>query len=180
LLLDEIQDRCPGVEVIGIRGDQSLEDALAAVKSGVSELLARPLSPVAVRSAVLQALERREWLIRADRPPARGDGAEPCWLEYEGDGQVAVGAERAFVEAIGDPVYVELPVDGQRIARGGTLLRVLTRDSRIHVVDCPVTGVVLRCNEALVRDADEIRQGVWAVRLSVERQGRLRQSGGAV
>ena len=169
-LLDAILERHPGMAVIGIQTDQTLEDVKAAFRGGASDLLARPLDPASVGAAVAQALERRSWQVRRDEAGGLAGGEAPCWLEYEGGGRLTVGVERGVLEALVAPIYVELPLEEQRIPRGGTLLRILTRDGAIHDVASPVAGVVLRVNESLLQDADAIRHGGWAVRISLERQ----------
>lgn len=168
-LLDEIRERQPGIEVIGITAEQSLEDVKAAVKHGASDLVAKPLRPATVTAVVTQALERNEWTLHRAQPESGVESKSRAWIEYEGHGQLRIGVERQFLESIGTPFYIELPLDGQRISRGEALFRVLTDDGRIHDLASPVSGRVLRVNEALLGDVDEIRQPGWAVRMSIER-----------
>jgi DNA-binding response OmpR family regulator len=171
-LLDEIRERQPRIEVIGITADQTLEDAKAAVRYGASDFVFKPLSPATVTSAVSQALERTEWTIR----PAQASAEEPqeestacCWIEYEGGNQVTIGVERGFLRSIETPLYVELPQEGQRIVQGEAVARILTQDGVIHELPSPATGCILRVHEALLWDVDEIRQAGWAVRMGIER-----------
>lgn len=171
-LLDEVKDRQPRIEVIGIAAKQSLEEAKEAVRYGASDFVAKPLTPACVTTAVTQALERTEWTIRLTHTPSEAGATcslSPCWLEYEGDQEVVVGIERVFMRTLDTPIYVELPEEGQRIRRNDALLKILTRDGQIHVLTSPVAGSVLRSNEALLWDMDEIRQAGWAVRLNLER-----------
>jgi CheY-like chemotaxis protein/glycine cleavage system H lipoate-binding protein len=166
-LLDEIKERQPCIEVIGITRDQTLEDAKAAVKYGAFNVVFKPLIPSHVTEALSQALERKEWCICFAGPERRSDPTAPTWLEYDGDGQVSIGLERGFLEATGTPIYVELPLDQARIARGETLFRILMEDGQIHELSSPLSGRVLRVNEALLCDVDQIRQVGWVVRLQL-------------
>ena len=168
-LLDEIRERQPRIEVIGITADQSLEDAKTAVRYGASDFVVKPLEPATVTTVVTQALERNEWALQLAQPESGEEGGSRFWIEYEGDGQITIGVERRFLKSIGTPIYIELPVDEQEISRGETLFRVLTHEGRIHAVASPVSGRVLRVNEALLGDVDEIRQAGWAVRMGMER-----------
>jgi DNA-binding response OmpR family regulator len=169
-LMDEIKERQPRIEVIGMAAEQDLEEAKEAVKYGASDFVAKPLTPATITSVVAQALERTEWTIHLTHTPFANSNLSPCWVEYEGEQQVTVGLERHFLKTIGTAIYIELPVEGQAIERDGVLLRILTRDGQIHVLTSPVAGVVLRVNEALLWDVDEIRQAGWAVRLDLERR----------
>lgn len=171
-LMDEIKERQPRIEVIGMAAERDLEDVKEAVKYGATDFVAKPLTSATVTTVVAQALERTEWTLQMTHAPSVGDGdsTAPCWVEYEGDHQVTVGVERGFLKTIGLAIYVELPMEGQAIVRDGVLLRILTQDGQIHVLSSPVTGTILRVNEALLWDVDEIRQASWAVRLEIERR----------
>jgi DNA-binding response OmpR family regulator len=169
-LVDEIKERQPRIEVIGMAARQDLEEAKEAVKYGASDFVAKPLTPDTASVVVTQALERTEWTIHLTHAPSDSGNLSPCWVEYEGEQQVTVGLDRQFLKAIGPALYIELPEEGQRIARDGVLLKILTQDGQIHTLTNPVAGMVLRVNEALLWDVDEIRQAGWAVRLDIERR----------
>lgn len=169
-LVDEIKERQPRIEVIGMAANRDLEEAKEAVKYGASDFVAKPLTPATASVVVNQALERTAWTIHLTHAPSDDGNLSPCWVEYEGDRQVTVGVDRRFPRTIEPAIYIELPEEGQHIAQEGVLLKILTRDGQIHTLTSPVAGTVLRVNESLLWDVDEIRQAGWAVRLDIERR----------
>lgn len=169
-VLGVIRDQQPWVEVFALTGEPTIENAKTAVKLGASGLLTKPLNPATITQLISDAMERKEWRLRACPPeaPALPQTANPtcaCWLTYEGAGLVTIGACAGFLDTIGNPVYVELPIEGETVRQGGTLFRVLSQDGRIQSVASPVTGRVLRVNDGLL-DAVEALRG-WVVRLDV-------------
>ncbi len=168
-LLEEIRHRQPAVEIIAITADPSLDHVKTAAKYGATEFVVKPLDPDSVTNVVRQALERSSWAIHPTRSALDPPASSQCWLEYVGDHQFSIGLERTFLKSTGAPIYVELPLEGQHVQRDDVLLRVLTRKGTIYAVGSPVTGSVLRVNEALLQDLDEIRDGGWAVRMRCEK-----------
>lgn len=154
-LIAEIRGRQPWAQIIVIAGPGSIEAAKTALRAGASDFLEKPLDPMAVFRAVLDALERREWTLY------REPQGHPCWIDAEG----RVGLSRPPA----DPLYLELPVEGGEIEENGALFKMIDRQRRIHAFPSPIAGRVIRVNEALIENPAGLQGNPWIVHL--ERKG---------
>ncbi len=167
-LLEKIRQRQSALEIIAITKEQSPTHIKIAARFGASDFISKPLNPSAVTRVVKQALERSAWTIRPTRPKPGSAGLSRCWVEYAAGRQATIGLQRRFLKSIDKPIYVQLPLIGQYIPRDTVLFRILTMNGQIQDVNNPVTGRVIRVNEALLQDLDEIRDGGWAIRMQWE------------
>jgi glycine cleavage system H protein len=74
--------------------------------------------------------------------------AEHEWAQDEGDGTIRVGITDFAQEALGDIVFVSLPVVGTKVSAGQVLGEVESTKS-VSEIYSPFTGEVTGSNEAL-------------------------------
>jgi len=75
------------------------------------------------------------------------------WVRTEADGSLLVGITDFAQEALGDLVYIELPVVGRQYA-AGAVIAVVESVKAASDIYAPLAGEVLAINEAL-KDAPE-------------------------
>ncbi|MHC4562953.1 MAG: glycine cleavage system protein GcvH [Planctomycetota bacterium] len=84
------------------------------------------------------------------------------------DGVVTVGISDYAQDALGDIVFVDLPVEGATFEKGQELLAVESCKAAVSVY-APVTGTVVVVNRALADDPalvnTECYEGGWMVKL---------------
>ena len=73
-MLQEIKKRWPECEVVVITGYPSIETAKEAVRLGAYNYLAKPIGPKEVVDAAAEALNRKRWSLKKDKP---GEGEAP-------------------------------------------------------------------------------------------------------
>ncbi len=97
------------------------------------------------------------------------------WVRVEGD-NVRVGITHHAQEALGDVVFVELPVEGDRFDSGESFGVI---ESVKAVSDCyaPVSGTVVEVNEKLLESPELINQDPygegWMIVLEISDPGGL-------
>ena len=96
------------------------------------------------------------------------------WLRQEEDGSVTIGITDHAQSALGDLVYVELPVVGQDVESGGEMAVVESVKAASDVY-APISGSVLAVNEALSDDPEKINADPygdgWIVRMQPSGEG---------
>ena len=96
---------------------------------------------------------------------------EHMWVRLEEDGVATVGITDFAQEQLGTVIYVDLPDADQEISQGEELGAVESAKSVSDLIS-PVTGVVLRVNQALEDTPDLINlepyTGGWIARVKLE------------
>lgn len=84
-VLEAVRWRWPESVVIILTAHGSLESAVSAIREGVDGYLLKPVDPAEVRSAVQEALDRREMLLRAAQNQRRGQvlSVGPFYLDLD-------------------------------------------------------------------------------------------------
>ncbi len=70
------------------------------------------------------------------------------WVEWSSDGNVLVGISVFAQQALGDVVYVELPVPGREVTQDEEVAQVESVKSASEIYS-PISGHVLEVNESL-------------------------------
>jgi glycine cleavage system H protein len=108
----------------------------------------------------LQYTDEHEWVRRLDAAPSGG-----------GMAVVRVGITDHAQDALGDVVYVSLPVVGTEI-RGGDAIGEIESTKSVSELFAPVAGVVVSRNDALdaspeLLNSDPYGEG-WIIEIEVE------------
>ena len=88
------------------------------------------------------------------------------WVRFEGDTAI-VGITDHAQEALGDIVFISLPVAGETIAQGDVLCEIESVKAA-SAVYAPVGGTVAEVNDALSGAPETLNQdpyGAWIVKL---------------
>jgi FixJ family two-component response regulator/glycine cleavage system H lipoate-binding protein len=83
---------------------------------------------------------------------------EHSWARVGKDGNVTVGMEEMFRRTAGDIVNIDLPFEGDDVHQGDVCVRVTSHDRHIHKLWSPITGKVLKVNEALSEDCSPLKR----------------------
>lgn len=79
------------------------------------------------------------------------------WVRSEDDGRVRIGITDYAQDALGDVVFVELPVVGAEVTPGGPMSEVESTKS-VSDVYAPVAGTVVETNGDLVDTPERINE----------------------
>ena len=82
------------------------------------------------------------------------------WARVEGDGKVTVGISDHAQGLLGDLVYVELPIVGDRI-EAGNACAVVESVKAASDIYAPVTGTVVEVNGALADKPETINEDAY-------------------
>ncbi|MDY0029950.1 MAG: glycine cleavage system protein GcvH [Pseudobdellovibrionaceae bacterium] len=80
------------------------------------------------------------------------------WIKLEGDDVAVIGITEYAQHALGDLVYIELPKLGATYIKGSNFAVVESVKTAAEVYT-PVTGEVIRVNDALENDFDHLKSG---------------------
>lgn len=83
------------------------------------------------------------------------------WVRSETDGSLLVGITDFAQDALGDLVYIELPVVGKSFA-AGEVIAVVESVKAASDIYAPVAGTVLAINEALKDTPEELNRDAFA------------------
>jgi len=83
------------------------------------------------------------------------------WVSTQGDGSVLVGITDFAQEALGDLVYIELPVPGKAY-EAGQVIAVVESVKAASDIYAPVAGTVTAVNEALKDAPEALNQDAFA------------------
>lgn len=123
---------------------EEVEEALERIKP--------PVGPAREEAAV--GIVEEELIIEGDLYCM----PEHSWARVGKDGNVTVGMEEMFRRTAGDIVNIDLPFEGDEVHQGDVCVRVTSHDRHIHKLWSPVTGKVLKVNEALSKDCSPIKR----------------------
>ncbi|MDA2918617.1 glycine cleavage system protein GcvH [Desulfobacterota bacterium AH_259_B03_O07] len=91
------------------------------------------------------------------------------WIRVEGD-IVIIGITDYAQDALGEIVYIELPSEGDEIAKGNSFGGVESTKS-VSDLYAPVSGEVVEINEALLDSPETINEdpygGGWMIKVSI-------------
>ncbi len=100
------------------------------------------------------------------------------WIRDNGDGTATMGITDHAQEQLGDVVFVELPEEGQAVAKGEELAVVESVKSASDIY-APVGGTVEAMNEALEDAPETVNEDCygdgWMVRLKLENADELQE-----
>ena len=106
------------------------------------------------------------------------------WARLEADGSVTVGITEHAQQALGDVMYVELPLVGAVVSAAG-FTGIVESVKAASDIYAPVAGTVLAVNEALADTPEQINEDPygegWFYRLQPEEPSQLnalRNAGG--
>ncbi len=188
LQLTEILSKShPGVITITFSGLATRENVIESFLCGAFDFIPKPFS----FEELLGAIQRATRLLRQRQesvPSAaeRGGGTpEPpaeawreyrflgdhIWAKFEDDGSAVMGVDDTFAEVLEQVDTVEFPNAFEEIKQGHACVRMSTKEKIVHLVWCPVSGVVVESNA----DIAETRQsghgtgaansGTWLLRV---------------
>lgn len=100
------------------------------------------------------------------------------WIRDNGDGTATMGITDHAQEQLGDVVFVELPEEGQALAKGEELAVVESVKSASDIY-APVGGTIEAMNEALEDAPETVNEDCygdgWMVRLKLENADELQE-----
>ena len=161
-LLESCKERSPEVRVIMITGYATMATAMKAIRQGAFDFIAKPFTKAELSSAVSRAV--RHGPMEMPKKNGVPKNAEPktlvaagnlftlrgiVWVRIEKDGNARVGIEQKFLEDVGEVFSIELPEEGDHVSQGNPCARITAGDARVHALWSPLTGRVLKVNEAL-------------------------------
>lgn len=88
------------------------------------------------------------------------------WLDESGD-DVAVGITAHATEELGDIVFVELPAEGDEVARGDEIV-VIESTKAASGIAAPFDGVITAVNDELADSPEKVNEdptGSWFFRI---------------
>ena len=98
------------------------------------------------------------------------------WARLEADGSVTVGITEHAQQALGDVIYVELPLVGAVVSAAG-FTGIVESVKAASDIYAPVAGTVLAVNEALADTPEQINEDPygegWFYRLQPEELSQL-------
>ena len=98
------------------------------------------------------------------------------WARLEADGSVTVGITEHAQQALGDVMYVELPLVGAVVSAAG-FTGIVESVKEASDIYAPVAGTVLAVNEALADTPEQINEDPygegWFYRLQPEEPSQL-------
>jgi glycine cleavage system H lipoate-binding protein len=97
-------------------------------------------------------------------------------VRFEDDGSAVIGVDDAYGDALGPVDSAEFPGAFEQINQGSACVRLTTKDGLVHVVWCPLSGVVVESNAAVGQGAQgrsesgQQYRGPWLVRIWPQNQ----------
>lgn len=73
------------------------------------------------------------------------------WARMDEEGCVRVGIDTIGLESLGELAYISLKPTGAAVARGESI-GTLEAAKMTTIISAPCTGIVIRCNEEVLRD----------------------------
>ena len=167
----------PDIDVVIITGYASVDTAVECMKHGAMDYVEKPFSEDELRTFTRHALIQRQDRIQKQLKPrvsiTGAAGADPdqdqefsipggvlvstghCWASLEDDGTARVGLDDFARKLIGNIDTLELPEVGTKVKAGQPLFGI-TQGSRKARFLAPLSGTVMRVNEHLARDPDDV------------------------
>lgn len=100
------------------------------------------------------------------------------WARKGADDIITVGITAFAAESLGSVVYVELPDEGDTLAKGDTMGQVESTKS-VSDLYAPLTGTVVEVNSALLDSPELINNGPygdgWLIKIRAEAPQELRE-----
>ncbi|MEY3012235.1 MAG: hypothetical protein RIT45_970 [Pseudomonadota bacterium] len=100
------------------------------------------------------------------------------WVRKESDDTVVIGITAFAAEQLGAVVYVELPAEGDAVAKGDSVGQVESTKS-VSDIYAPLSGTVLEVNSALEDAPEQINAGPyedgWLFKLRLESPAELEE-----
>ena len=172
----------PDVDVAVITGYATIESAVATMQYGAADYVQKPFTEEELVEFARKLLIKREARLEAQRrptvrvaAPATAETAaahEFCvpggafiadghaWARIEPGGQVRIGMDDFARKALRGVREVEPPRLGLIVRRGDPLFEVRQKDRRV-VFGAPLSGRVVRVNEALGADPARVIQSPY-------------------
>lgn len=163
----------PDIDVVVITGYASIDTAVETLQQGACEYVQKPFTAEELAEFARKLLIKREARLEALRQPVvrvvhpdlaevvpAGEYCVPggaflapghTWARIEPAGQVVVGLDDFARKALGPVTAVEGPAVDRTVRRGESLFTVRQGEASLHFA-APLTGRVLKVNEALRRD----------------------------
>jgi glycine cleavage system H lipoate-binding protein len=166
-----------------ITGYPTIKTAVQALRLGAVDYLAKPFTRVELMGPVNRALRRLGRPAESAEPPAEQspEGPEPpelallpgdrfrlrehSWAVFRQDGTMEIGIERAFLEASGRAIAVELPTQNDLVEQGFVTFRLKTAEGEEHSVFAPLSGQVLEVNEEALAEPAAVAPETWLIRI---------------
>lgn len=167
----------PDVDVVVVTGYGTIETAVETTQFGAVEYVQKPFTEDELLKFAHNLVIKREARLEAQSrpavrvvPPPVANGAldsEYCvpggfflseahaWVRIEPDGQATVGLDDFARKALRAIEGIELPRPGQTVERGAPLFAVHNGSRTVRFAS-PVSGEVVRINDALERDASPL------------------------
>jgi CheY-like chemotaxis protein/glycine cleavage system H lipoate-binding protein len=171
--IDGIRERKPSIRIIMITGYATMRTALQALRKGAFEYVAKPFRREELRSVVKKAADHT-----AEAAPAGADVADEgdcrsffnqTYARLLPDGSVHFGVEKAYVNAIGEPLSIEVVREGERVTQGYPFGSITNADMRVFTLRSPLSGCVLKVNDEAVDSAllikDDPRGKGWLLQI---------------
>jgi CheY-like chemotaxis protein len=163
----------PDVDVAVITGYGTIETAVQTMQRGAVDYVQKPFTEDELLEFARKLLLRRQARLEAQREPSvrivapsvaeTAAAHEYCvpggafvsdghtWARIEPSGQLRAGLDDFARKALGALEGVELPRQGQRVARGEPLFSVSRAGRKAHFA-APMSGTVVQVNQALASE----------------------------
>jgi CheY-like chemotaxis protein len=167
----------PDIDVVIITGYATVDTAVECMKFGAMDYVQKPFTEEELRNFVKKALIKRRDRIRKQLKPAihvlnmaeagalrAGEFSIPggalisaghCWTSIAQDGAARVGLDDFAKKLIGRVDGIEFPNIGMTVRAGQPLFAVRQGRRRVQF-HAPISGRVVRINEALRESAEEL------------------------
>jgi glycine cleavage system H lipoate-binding protein len=172
----------PDVDVAVITGYGTIETAVETMAHGASDYVQKPFTEEELVEFARKLLIKREARLEAQRrptvriaAPATADTAAGheytipggaflspghAWARIEPGGQVRIGLDDFARKALGEIDEVTPPALGATIRRGEALFTLRRGDRKVRFA-APLTGRILRVNEALATDPSRVAKSPY-------------------
>jgi CheY-like chemotaxis protein len=167
----------PDIDVVIITGYASVETAVEVMKHGAMDYVEKPFSEDELRMFTRNALIKRQDRIRKQLQPRvhvtgpaesgpthAGEFTIPggvlvstghCWASLEDDGTAKIGLDDFARKLIGKIDKIEFPEVGAQVKAGEPLFGI-TQGQRQAQFRAPLSGKVVKVNEGLARDSNDV------------------------
>ena len=171
-LMKEVKSKHAGIPIIMVTGYATINTALQAMQLGAFDYVSKPFTKSELRGVVKRAAqlvggegagtaaEPEEFIGRGERKPANafnGIGGH-TWMMRRKSGNVLIGVVRPFLLMIVKVLTVDMPSVGDELRQGSMCLQLFTADLRSHVIWSPLSGSVVKVNEKVLADPEEVLQ----------------------
>ncbi len=182
-LLGELNRRGFEVPVVMITGYPTIRTAVEALRLGAVDYLAKPFTRHELLGPVNRAI-RRVAEAEAENGEADGPGEEEnqapqvdvlpgdifvlrehSWAHFRQDGLMEVGIEASFLATVGVLASLEAPEESDLVEQGYAGFRLRSASGELHSAFMPLSGQVVKVNEAVVANPAALRPEDWLVRI---------------